>query len=171
MLAKMMAKKLEVSFNDETFSVRGITTVMLAELIGVGLRKEIDDLIAVFKDASADKELDMLDTAAVLADKAPVLIAKLISIAAGEKDAWRNALDLPVPVQLDALMKIGELTFVGEHSLKNFVGVLKSLFERGSNAIDQVMQDADQEQTGGTFIEDRFLSSAPKVTDDQSDTP
>lgn len=61
-------------------------------------------------------------------DEAPVLVALIIAYGCREPDAWEQAADLPLGVQIEAVEKIFTLTFgQGAAGLKKLVEIVGSL--------------------------------------------
>jgi hypothetical protein len=85
-------------------------------------------LVKVFESAKAEVEtLDDKGLATIaksLLSSAPLACAHMIALAAqtaGEEPAIEEAASLPVPFQIDALVKVAKLTFVSEAVAKNLV--------------------------------------------------
>lgn len=83
----------------------------------------------------------------LLLNSAPLLMAEIIALAAGGSPldlaeiepgvtGWQadllKASQLPAPVQLDALQKIGDLTFTTEMPPKKFLGALTVMMAKGA---------------------------------------
>jgi hypothetical protein len=56
-----------------------------------------------------------------IAQIAPDLAAKIIACGAGEPEEWQAAKALPITVQVDAIFKVGKLTFAGEGGLEKLM--------------------------------------------------
>lgn len=126
MLADIVIASEKIVYRGGDFTVRGITFDSVARLIADGQRgdldKALDELLAVRKENSEQ----LVGVLAGIVTKLPDLTAKVIAEAAGEPEHWEKVKSLPTPVQLDAVLQIGKLTFDGEDSVKNFVrGVLQ----------------------------------------------
>jgi hypothetical protein len=125
MLADIVVPSDKIVFRGGEFSVRGITFDSVARLIASGQRSDIDLALEELMGAKDDPD-QLMGALAGLVAKLPDLTAKVIAEAAGEPEHWEKVKQFPVPVQLDALLVIGKLTFDGEDSVKNFVrGVLQ----------------------------------------------
>jgi len=123
-----------VAFPDgQSITVRGLSSTDLAALF----RKHSEQMIAVFDmlaNTQQRKELDVVNAANVAASliqNAPAMMADVICIAAGEDDpeAFAVALSLPAPIQIDAIKKIGRLTFQTEQSAKNFIRTVGEMLQ------------------------------------------
>jgi hypothetical protein len=118
------------------FAVRGLSFVDLRLLVSKHASElaEFFDLVA-----NGSGELAITNAAAVAGqfiNDAPAIAAEVIALASGEKDVFEIALALPFPVQVDALTKIGKLTFASEDSAKKFLQTVRSLIT--------VVQSSDQ---------------------------
>jgi hypothetical protein len=58
---------------------------------------------------------------------APAIAADIIAIAADQPDANKQARTLPFPVQVDALTRVGRLTFEAGGGLGNFLAALTKM--------------------------------------------
>lgn len=100
-----------------SFQVKGLSLNDIAVLI----REHFPDLdaIAVLIDHGIEQvSRDQVQSfATMLVSQAPGLVANMISLAAGEGDA-SDAEKLPAPVQVRALVEIGELTFAEVGGIK-----------------------------------------------------
>lgn len=67
-------------------------------------------------DASSVEEL-----AVSMADQFAPLAAMIIACGAGEPNEWQNAQKLPASVQIDAIVKIGNLTLIAEGGLEKMM--------------------------------------------------
>jgi hypothetical protein len=124
------------------FAVRGLTTDMALNLYlrHAGQLSQLFDMAA----ANAADE-DFRDIAMRLLTEAPHIMAELIALATGSRpgDDWidpdeeanplgltewerdvRAAQGLPIPVQVDALMGLAEMTFTSSMPPKKFFGVV-----------------------------------------------
>lgn len=113
---------------DNSFVVKGLSLNHIAILI----REHFDDLEAlmtIFTSGGQDIEnLDMRAVALSLISNAPGFVANVIALSAGEGDA-SDAEQLPGPVQLKALLDIGELTFSEVGGVKKSMEVIAGLLK------------------------------------------
>lgn len=140
----------------QSFSVSGITPNH-----AIGLYHRHRGQLAALFDAvvGAGGEVDINDVSRFAADlfgAAPLVMAEIITLAAGGNPfdespidpdvpdgvtAWQaelaTAAGLPFPVQLDALEKIGGLTFTPEMPPKKFLSVLVNLMQGANGSISQ----------------------------------
>lgn len=100
----------EIVLGGSSFHVRGLSLDDVSRLVN----HHLPDLEALFElVASSDKiDFDNLRPLVVpIIQQAPGLAANLIALAADEPDEAQRAATLPFPVQVDTLVKIGDLTF------------------------------------------------------------
>jgi len=72
--------------------------------------------------------------ASVLAQTVPDLAAAVIALASDEPDAVDVVRSLPLPVQLDALIAVGKLTFTDEGAVPKFLAGLGGMLRAGASA-------------------------------------
>lgn len=105
---------------DNSFVVRGLSLQDFAVLIRTHF-SDLDALFEMFANAEKLTPADLQPLAVSLIANAPGFVANVIALAAGEGDAASDVERLPFPVQVKALLDIGDLTF------KEVGGVKKSL--------------------------------------------
>lgn len=91
------------------FEVRGLALNDVAVLIREHF-PDLDAIVDLVSDFGAITTADMQPIVAAIVSQTPGLAANIIALAAGEGDA-SDAEKLPGPVQMKALLDIGELTF------------------------------------------------------------
>jgi hypothetical protein len=126
---KLPTAEIEVP-GSGSFTVRGLSFVDLRTL-SLKYSDEISslfELLAQGRSGNVDVE-NAAALAAHLIQQAPAVAAEIIAIASGEDDAFEQALALPFPIQVEALKKIGLLTFATEDSAKKFVATVNSLLQ------------------------------------------
>jgi hypothetical protein len=119
---------------NDFFEVRAISLPDVAMLIDV--HEDVISLIVTMvrenKDAfqnSRDNEITDA-VSRLLGDlirESPLLVANLIAICADEPTMMTNASRLPVAVQIDAISKIGKLTFTDLASVKKLIADVMSI--------------------------------------------
>jgi len=123
-LAEFQPETLTVKTKKTSFEVRGLSIMDCASL----LRVHMDDLEHLFDMYEQEANgisfgnLAMAKYATRLIADAPGLVAHMIALASDEPDQLNNAARLPMIAQIDALKKIGTLTF-------EEVGGVKKLWE------------------------------------------
>jgi hypothetical protein len=91
------------------FEVRGLALNDVAVLIREHF-PDLDAIVDLVSDFGSITTADMQPLVAAMVSQTPGLAANIIALAAGEGDA-ADAEKLPGPVQMKALLDIGELTF------------------------------------------------------------
>lgn len=128
-LKDLQIPKSDVSLPDgSSFAVRGLSFVDMKTLFA----KYGSDMTEFFDllTASRDGDLNVEDAgmlAATLLNQAPAMAAEAIAMAADEPDAFGTVLSLPFPVQTDALVVIGRMTFGTEGGVKKFLQTVSVL--------------------------------------------
>lgn len=124
---KLRTEEVEVPGGD-TFTVQGLS---FSDLSGLYTKYAME--VSAFFDLikSGGTEAVDIEQAATLAasliHKAPALAAETIAIASGDADDFAIALQLPFPVQVEALKKIGLCTFGSEGTAKKFAQTVSAL--------------------------------------------
>jgi hypothetical protein len=95
--------------NTTSFDVRGLSLTDVAVLIREHF-PDLDAIVDLFGDFDKITAADIRPVVIAIVSQAPGLAANVIALAAGEGDA-SDAAKLPGPVQVSALVNIGELTF------------------------------------------------------------
>lgn len=119
----------EVEFSGGKASLRGLSTDDIAIIIKTHL-PDAEQLFAMYQADAANVFAggDAQDLVMKLIMDAPSLVAGVIANAAGEPGAIDIIRAMPFPLQVDALLKIGDLTFVEAGGAKKFLATLKGRF-------------------------------------------
>lgn len=136
-LRNITIPKAVVSVGDEVFVVSGITANQVFNLY----RRHREDLSTLFDTLAGRGTIeasDVLNSVEGIIAMFPDLVAEVIAMASGDKpedgDGWLEALTmaaaLPFPIQTEALLKIGELTFSPEMPPKKFFALLVGMIQR-----------------------------------------
>lgn len=127
-LADFVPEWQVVKYNgEEGFRVRGLSLADLSALVRSNL-PDLETAFATYQDAQkAGASMDAL--VLKLISDAPVMAAHVIALGAGEIDSAEQAKQLPFPVQVDALIKTLNLTFVAVGGSKNFYAMLLKLLD------------------------------------------
>lgn len=113
---------------EQSMEVQGLSLEHLAVL----LREHMPDLDAVFDLFDGVENMPQgagQQLAMTLISQAPGLVANVIALAANQPEHAEKAAMLPAPVQIDALMKIGELTFTEVGGVKKFLEHIAALLK------------------------------------------
>jgi hypothetical protein len=131
-LSDYRPERQDVAFKGGVFAVRGLTL----DDLGLLIRAHYDDLasiLALYEESSAEiyskRGLDKFVLA--LCSQAPGLVGSLITVASDEtgNEAEAAVRRLPFPVMVDALLKVGTLTFEESGGLGNFLATCGSLLK------------------------------------------
>lgn len=74
----------------------------------------------------------------LLIQAAPEAVAEMIALASDDPGSVDIARNLPLPVQLDAVIKIGGLTFGGEDDVKNFAETAIAAMQRATGVLTKL---------------------------------
>ena len=123
--------KQSIALPDGTaFNVRGLTFHDLGTL----LEDHRDEFLAAGQIIAKQDAENMGSLASVLAQTVPDLAAAVIALASDEPDAVDVVRSLPLPVQLDALIAVGKLTFTDEGAVPKFLAGLGGMLRAGASA-------------------------------------
>lgn len=125
-LSDFVLQKETVAYRGGSFEVHGINFDVVNRIILDGHRAEVDRAIQMLQDSLNPEtgeigDLDLTTAFASIMREFPVLIAKIVAACADDIDNWANVYNMPVSVQLDAVVKVSNLTFDGEDSIKKFL--------------------------------------------------
>lgn len=129
-LSDYQPERAAVSFKGGSFEVRGLTFDDLSLLLRAHYN-DLEDLVKLYDDSSAEfltgRGLDRF--VLKLATDAPGLVASVIVLATDTRgdDAEAKARGLPFPLVVDALGKVGKLTFEEAGGLANFMRTAHAL--------------------------------------------
>lgn len=114
------------------FSVRGLTPADVSVLI----YNHHDALSDLFNRLLGREGNSADSLGSALIAESPQIVAEIIALASGENDAdaVSLAMQLPVSIQVEALEKIGKLTFRSEDDVKKTTALIISLM-KGANDI------------------------------------
>lgn len=119
-----------------SFTVKGLSFMDMRTLF-TKYAAEVTSFFDLIANGGTAKAMDVENAAAVAAAfirQAPALAAETIALAAGEPDAFGTVLTLPFPVQIEALKKIGKLTFGTDGSAKKFFLTVSELMNTRGEA-------------------------------------
>ena len=133
-LRNITIPKREVLVGSDKFTVSGVSA---DQVFGLYSRHR-EDLAVLFDNLSGRSQAsDVLSSVEGIVTQFPIVIAEGIALASGgrpETEHWEEevaiARSLPLPIQVDALMKIGELTFSPEMPPKKFFALLVGLIQQ-----------------------------------------
>lgn len=130
-LASYTQETAEVSVKGVSFAVRGLGLDDVSLLVRAHF-DALENLFALYQSATAGPEAGDPGARLILSfvQDAPALCAQIIAIAADEPDRADVIRKMPFPVLVDALLKIGRLTFEDVGGPANFMQALVGLLER-----------------------------------------
>lgn len=105
-----------------SFDVAGLSLADLTVLL-TQHRDEFLAAVDLFQKHEADPSTFALELCRLL----PTLVASGVALAAGEPSMAGKVAKLPAPVQLDAVMAVGRMTFTDPLALPNFIANLTGL--------------------------------------------
>lgn len=89
-------------------------------------RETLETLFGQFQSGEVAAE-DAERLAVQMISSSGVMCAMIIACGAGEPDAWQMAMQLPVSIQTEALLQIGNLTFAAEGGVEKFMQTVLSV--------------------------------------------
>lgn len=116
------------------FDVRGLSPNDVVQLVSLH-RPVLEGLFDRFsgRDAESITQEETFEVAMNMAEQAPALVAHIIALAADDVASYEDYLDLPVGIQVDAIEKIGAITFASSGGPKKILGqVIKAMQARPS---------------------------------------
>lgn len=151
MLSDVVIETATIKAGNQEFEVSGLSFAMVARLFNGGdrdeLQKAVEELEGIFHASQAGDGTDVRGRVGAVLAQLPTLAAKVIAVAADEPSLWERVMKFPVPLQLDALMEIGRLTFTGEDAVKNFVSGLLTLTGKTIQAVEIASQEMTNRPT------------------------
>lgn len=120
-------KKIEFEGGD--VSVRAVSLQDVAILIDSHqfAITHIANIIATRKDMDFTQPEVLVDTIMTILGESPIMVANIIALCADDTDNIETAARLPLPVQLEILNAIGDLTFRDEAAIKKFAANVKTM--------------------------------------------
>jgi hypothetical protein len=132
-LRDLVVARKSVSVMGTDLSVRGLSFHDLSRLV-VDHRA---DFVAVMEQIQGSDAAEMGGLVQSIASTAPALVAKVIALACDEPDLAEAAASIPMPVQLELVLAIGELTFTEPGALPKFLASLTGLLAKGADLVPQ----------------------------------
>lgn len=132
-MAKFTLKTAKVEVADNEFlSVRGLSLNDITQLILLH-REAIEGVFTSFsgRDPQSITEDDAANVAMNMIESAPALVAHIIALAADDVDAYDDYVALPLGTSVEALEKIGGLTFANGGGPKKIMGLAMKLVGSG----------------------------------------
>ena len=145
--------------DSEGFTVRGLTPLQVFSLY----KRHTGELSAIFdrlmdgvRDNGIAQHADIESMVLALLGDTPILIAEMIVLGSGGnadkiddfEAAYNIASALPFPVQVDALTKIGELTFTSDMPPGKFAALIVTLIRKTLGASKTISLEALRNGSG-----------------------
>lgn len=126
-IADFVLPTMEVQTPDgkTIFAVRGLSLDDVAALVAVH-GPVMETFFTKYQGIDV-ADADSMAIGMELLGKAPALVANVIAVAADEPKLWTKVLKMPVAIQMDALQKIGKLSFDASGGPGNFFGLVKQM--------------------------------------------
>lgn len=143
MLANLTYERREFNLKGGSFAVQGISLESLAILIRTHF-KDLEALFGLFEKIDTIDESQLESLALSVIQDAPGFVANVIALAAGEPDQAPVVQGLPFPVQVEALLAVGDLTFNESGGVKKFLPALLNRIG-GTGAMERIMKKVSQQ--------------------------
>lgn len=114
---------------NDPLSIRGLSLEDISALVQHHL-PDIEALFELFERAGSMEDDAFRQIVVAAVNEAPGFVANVIAMASDEPDAAENAQELPGPVQVQALLKIGDLTFKDVGGIKKGMEDIAALLSR-----------------------------------------
>lgn len=153
-LKDIVIPKETITFKGGSFEVHGITDYVITRLLVEGHRAEVERALSTFEGILHPESMeaqthDLTGAFATLIMEMPDIVSKVIAYCADEPDAVQTVRELSLPVKLEAVVAICNLTFDGEDSIKKFVASLINLMIMTRKAAKPAVQGATEALAGG----------------------
>lgn len=126
MLSDFQVETRKFDLKGGSFEVGGLSLESFAVLVRTHLA-DLEALFDLFQNVETLAGADIQKLAIAVAEEAPGFVANVIALASGEPHAAPQAQKLPFPVQVDALVAIGDLTFGEVGGVKKFLPTVARL--------------------------------------------
>lgn len=140
-LAAFQPETLLVKTKKVSFEVRGLSIMDISSLLRVHMN-DLEALFTMYEQEAAGMSFGNVALARYatrLISDAPGLVAHIIALACDEPEQVNNASRLPMIAQIEAIKKIGTLTF-------EEVGGVKKLIEQMAELVSQVRPESRKPQ-------------------------
>lgn len=124
MPVKFTLKTETIKDGDNEVVVRGLSLNDIVQLMVVN-RDAVEAMFGEFagRDPEQIKDTEITEVAMNLIETAPAMVAHIIALAADATDEFDNIMKLPVGMQMDALEKVGGLTFTSGGGAKKMLAL------------------------------------------------
>lgn len=128
-LASFTPESHEFVFKGGSFRVEGLSLEALATLVQHHL-SDLEALFDLFQHFDKVENQDFTPLVVSLIQQAPGFCANVIALASGEPDAAPQAARLAFPLQIEVLLKIGDLTFTEVGGPKKSMEMIAALLKK-----------------------------------------
>lgn len=130
-LADIIIPTRTIEYGASSFTIRPLCVDDVMRAL-FDAQNDVEDAVILFKNTVSDPKDDsqIATFMALVANKLPALVARVIAYAADEPSQHEKVLRLPVPVQTDAFYAVVDMTFSEPDSLKKFAEKLTSIMTR-----------------------------------------
>lgn len=128
-LASFTPESHEFNFKGGSFTVEGLSLEALATLVQHHL-PDLEALFDLFQGFDKAEGQDFTPLVVSLIQQAPGFCSNVIALAAGEPDSAKKAARLPFPLQIEVLLKIGDLTFTEVGGPKKSLEMIAALLKK-----------------------------------------
>lgn len=129
-LSEVVIPTRSIKVGESSFDVQGLSLSILSDLIQNHLEDVSSALAVIDEMQKADlSEESLIASILGIVKEAPKLVAKLIVLASGDdsEKAVEVAINLPTPVQIEAVRAVYELTVEDVGGIKKFKNLLQNL--------------------------------------------
>ena len=141
-LSNYKAESHEFVLKGGSFSVEGLSL----EHVSVLVREHLPDIEALFELFQTTENIGGADLEPVIKaviSQAPGFAANVIALASGEPGSAPVAAKLPFPVQVEALMKIGDMTFNEVGGIKKSLELVTALLAKNKPMLTKMTGKAE----------------------------
>ena len=128
----------EFNLKGGSFIVKGLSLEDVTSLVQHHL-PDLEALYDLFTKSADVMSEDFRPLVVSLVTQAPGFAANVIALAAGEPDKAKAAATLPFPVQVDVLLKVGDLTFLEVGGVKKALESIVPLLAVSKAKVTQMM--------------------------------
>lgn len=132
----------EVVLKGGSFKVEGLSLEHVAVLVREHL-PDLDALFSLFQNSGNVDSTQFEDIAKAIITQAPGFAANLIAVASNEPESAPNAAKLPFPVQLEVIMKIGDMTFSEVGGVKKSLELITALLQKNKPMLTKMTEKAE----------------------------
>lgn len=130
-LTELVIATRKVPYNTQVIEVRGLCLDDVTALMADHFEK-LNQFVEFIKETIPKKrEQNLKDIASKLIRESPKLVYAALALAADSPGLENKIARLPLTVQLELVVVVGELTFVDEEGAADFLGNALRLFEAG----------------------------------------